>query len=211
MDKIKILLVDDHAMFRDGLRALLNKEEDMQVVGEASNGQEAILKSKSQQPDIVVMDITMPGVNGLNASERIIREEPSIKVIILSMWLDEELVKQAANIGVSGYIVKQTAASELISAIREVQKGNAFFSPPISKILMKFQNRSQSNKRPELSYREQEVLQLLTEGKSCKEISEMLLVSVKTVEKYRQQIMNKYDIHDSVSLTRYAITHKLVK
>lgn len=209
--KIQVLLADDHRMFREGLRVLLEAEEDIEVVGEASNSEEVIQQTRSLKPNIVVMDINMPGVNGLNATHRLVQEDPNVKVVILSMWLDDELVRQAMNVGVSGYVVKQTAASELITAIREVQKGNAFFSPSVSKVLLKFQGQSHLGKRPSLTYREYEVLQLITEGKSSKEIGEVLLISTKTIEKYRQQIMDKLNIHDVASLTRYALTNGLVK
>lgn len=175
------------------------------------NSAEAIEQARLLQPDIILMDVTMPAMNGLDTADRILQEDIPTKIIVLSMWGDEEYVRHAINIGVRGYVVKQTAASEVVSAIREVQKGNVFFSPSVSKVFIDFQKRSSVDRPLLLSFREKEVLQLITEGKSNQDICDMLLISIKTVEKYRQQIMDKLGVHDVASLTRYAFTKGLVK
>ena len=210
MEKITILLADDHTIFREGLRSLLEFEEGMEVVGEASNGKEAVELAIKLNPDVIIMDITMPEINGLQAAYQIQTKIPSIKIIVLSMSDNEEFVTQAIQAGVCGYLVKQSAANELITAITEVYKGNAYFSAPISKILLekqRFPNRRSSG----LTLREQEVLQFVAQGRTNKEISSLISISVKTVEKYRQQIMDKLKIHDVANLTRYAISKGIIK
>jgi len=209
MAKISTLIVDDHTMFRQGLRSLLESESDIEVVGEAGTGLEAISLVEGTRPDVVILDITMPDMNGLHAAAQIHRLHPNVKVIILSMSDDEEFVKQSVQVGVKGYLVKQTAASDLIAAIREVFAGNAFFSPSVSKVLLDLQDHHRD--KSVLSLRESEVLQLVVAGKPNREISKLLSISIKTVEKHRQQIMDKLGIHDVANLTRYAIRKGLVK
>ena len=208
MKKIKVLIVDDHTIFRQGLKALLEDESDIEVVGEAGTSKEAIELAAKLCPSVIVMDINLPDLNGLQASDLILRGNPDIKIIILSMSDDVAFVTQALQAGVRGYLVKQTAASELLRAIREVMRGNAHFSPSISKILAQNQTKPQGN---ELTLRDREVLQLIAEGKTTKEIGLILLVSAKTVEKHRQQIMDKLEIRDIASLTRYALANGIVK
>jgi DNA-binding NarL/FixJ family response regulator len=211
MKKIALLLADDHAVVRQGLRALLEAEGDMVVVGEAENGREAVILAKKTLPDVVVMDVAMPGMNGLEATRQIVKNVPSAKVLVLTSYGDEDYVTQLMGAGAVGYLLKQTAAADLLKAIREVRGGSAFFSPVIAKRLRQ-QNREaftegqQAVKPEKLTSREAEVLQLVAEGFANKQIASELSISIKTVEKHRQQAMNKLNIHDIAGLTRYAMS-----
>lgn len=216
MKKISVLLVDDHTVVRQGLRALLKAEEDMEVIGEAENGRQAVMLAKKTPPDVVVMDVAMPLLNGLEATRQILRGAPGTKVLVLTSYGDDECVQQLMQAGATGYLIKQTAANDLLKAIREVQRGNAFFSPSIAKRLRDqcreaFSNGQPAKKSTELTSRESEVLQLIAEGFSNKQIAAELEISIKTVEKHRQQVMNKLNIHDVAGLTRYAISKGLVE
>ena len=216
MQKITVLLADDHTVVRQGLRALLEAEDDMTVVGEAENGRQAVQMAKRLQPEVVVMDIAMPSLNGLEATRQITRESPKSKVLILSSYSDDEYVQQLTDAGASGYLVKQTAAQDLVGAIREAKKGNAFFSPAISKRLLEHFRATigrppGEKKAPKLTPRELEVLQLIAEGYANKQIAGELFISIKTVEKHRQQLMHKLDIHDVAGLTRYAIAKGIIE
>jgi DNA-binding NarL/FixJ family response regulator len=218
MRKINVLLVDDHTVVRQGLRALLAAEEDMEVIGEAENGRQAVaLAKKNPPPDVVVMDVAMPLLNGLEATRQILKSVPEARVLVLTSYGDDECVQQLMHAGASGYLIKQTAANDLLRAIREVRRGNAFFSPAIAKRLRDqcrdvFSNGSSANKKTsDLTSREAEVLQLIAEGFSNKQIASELAISIKTVEKHRQQVMNKLNIHDVAGLTRYAISRGLIE
>ncbi len=204
---ISIILADDHTIFRQGLRALLEDENDIEIIGEASTGSDVIELARIKHPDVIVMDIKMPVFNGLQATSKIKSFRPETGVIILSMYEDEELVEQAIQAGVNGYLIKETAAGDLLTAIREVKKGNAFFSPSVSRVLLeKKQNKPGDGATPQLTFREKEVLQFIAASKTNKEIGILLNISPKTVDKHRQQIMEKLDIHDVAGLTRYAMT-----
>lgn len=216
MQKITVLLADDHTVVRQGLRSLLEAEEDLCVVDEAENGRQAVRLAKRFQPDVVVMDIAMPLLNGLEATRQISRESPKSKVLILSSHSDDEYVQELADCGASGYLVKQTAAQDLVTAIREASKGNAFLSPAISRHLLEHYRASSGKpsgerKLPKLSSREMEVLQLIAEGYANKQIAGELCVSIKTVESHRQQLMDKLKIHDVAGLTRYAISKGIIR
>jgi len=216
MKKIGVLLVDDHTVVRQGLRALLRSEEDMEVIGEAENGRQAVMAARKTPPDVVVMDVAMPLLNGLEATRQILKLIPTAKVLVLTSYGDEECVEQLMQAGAAGYLIKQTAANDLLKAIREVQRGNAFFSPAIAKRLRDqcreaFNTGTPSRKAGELTSREAEVLQLIAEGFSNKQIAAELCISIKTVEKHRQQVMNKLNIHDVAGLTRYAISKGMVE
>jgi len=215
MKKISVLLVDDHTVVRQGLRALLSAEEDMEVVGEAENGRQAVMLAKKTPPDVVVMDVAMPLLNGCEAPRQILKSLPMTKVLVLSSYGDDECVEQLMQAGASGYLLKQTAANDLLKAIREVKNGNSFFSPVIARRLREhcrdaFSSLS-AKKNGELTSRETEVLQLIAEGFSNKQIAGELGISIKTVEKHRQQVMNKLNIHDVAGLTRHAISKGLVE
>src|SRR5437870_2536551 len=217
MEKIRVLLADDHTVVRQGLRALLAAEDDIEIVGEAENGRQAIQMVKKLLPDVVVMDIAMPVLNGLEATRQITRTVPSTKVLILSSYSDDEYVSQLTEAGAAGYLIKQTAANELLKAIREAQRGNAYFSPSIAKRLRDqcreaFVSGPSARRRPDyLTTREAEVLQLIAEGRANKQIAAELSISIKTVEKHRQQVMNKLNIHDVAGLTRYAISRGMIE
>jgi len=210
MKKIGVLLVDDHAVVRQGLRALLEAEGDIAVVGEAENGRQAVSQAKKTLPDVVLMDLAMPGMNGLEATRQIVRNLPSARVLVLTSYGDDDYVTQLLEAGATGYLVKQTAAADLLKAIRVVHLGSAFFSPVIARRLRQLDRDSCVNRQPatrtgKLTSREAEVLQLVAEGLANKQIAGELSISIKTVEKHRQQAMNKLNIHDIAGLTRYAI------
>jgi DNA-binding NarL/FixJ family response regulator len=217
MKRITVLLADDHTVVRQGLKALLQAEEDIEVVGEAETGREAVQLTRKVLPDVVVMDVAMPQLNGLEATRQITRELPSAKVLILSSYSDDEYVRQLTEAGATGYLIKQTAANDLLRAIREAQRGNAFFSPSISKRLMDhyreaFMEGKSDRKAPvHLTSREMEVLQLIAEGRANKQIAAELCISIKTVEKHRQQVMNKLNIHEIAGITRYAIAKGIIE
>lgn len=217
MHKITVLLADDHTVVRQGLRALLDAEDDIEIVGEAGDGRQAVQLTKRFLPQVVVMDIAMPHLNGLEATRQIIRFAPSTKVLVLSSYSDDEYVQQLTEAGAAGYLIKQTAANELLKAIREAQRGNAYFSPTIAKRLRDqcreaFVSGQPSRRRGDhLTTREAEVLQLIAEGRANKQIAAELCISIKTVEKHRQQVMNKLGIHDVAGLTRHAIARGIIE
>jgi len=216
MDKTRVLLAEDHTIVRKGLRSLLDKETGIKVVEEAEDGREAILKTEELHPDVVVMDIAMPGLNGLEATRQIKKRFPDIKIIILTMHANEEYILQSLKAGASGYLVKKAAPVELISAINAVHKGNSFLSPSISRMVIdEYIRRSKEISEGEegfeqLTVREREVLQLIAEGRKTREIAELLYISIKTVETHRAHIMNKLDIHSTAELTRYAIRKGII-
>src|SRR5262245_6764834 len=217
MNNVKVLLVDDHTVVRQGLKVLLEAEPDITVVGEAETGRQAVQLAKKLLPDVVVMDIAMPLLNGLQATRQIISDLPKTRVVILSSYSDDEYVHQLTEAGAAGYLLKQTAATNLIKAIRETQKGNAFFSPAVSKRLLDCYQQAFLRGKPLrrradiLTPREAEVLQLIAEGKANKSIAGELNISIKTVEKHRQQVMKKLDLHNVASLTRYALAKGVIQ
>jgi DNA-binding NarL/FixJ family response regulator len=195
----------------------LEAQQDISVIAEAETGRQALRLTLKLAPDVVVMDVAMPLLNGLEATRQIIKDAPGTRVLVLSSYSDDEYVRQVTEIGAAGYLLKQTAAEDLIKAIREARNGNAFFSPAISKRIMEncreaFLNGVPAGTRTErLTSREAEVLQLVAEGKVNKQISSELCISVKTVEKHRQEVMNKLNIHHVAGLTRYAISRGIIK
>ncbi len=214
--KITVLLADDHNVVREGLRLLLESTDDIEVVAEAENGRQAVQLAKKFMPDVIVLDLVMPLLNGVEASRQIGKEVPESKVLILSSYSDDDRVQQLVEEGAIGYLVKQTAANDLIKAIREAKKGNAFFSPCISKRLMDkcreafAKGGTVKRKSNALTSREAEVLQLIAEGFANKQIAAELCISIKTVEKHRQQVMNKLNIHDVAGLTRHAMNKGII-
>jgi len=210
MKRIRVLLADDHTIVRKGLRSLLDAESAIDVIGEAEDGREAIRKVEQLHPDVVVMDIAMPGLNGLEATRRIKKRFPDIEILILSMHATEEYIFQILQAGALGYVVKQSAPSELVSAIKNVWQGELFLSATISKrVIAEFIRRgertTEQDSHDQLTDREREVLQLIAEGHSNREIAESLHISVKTVETHRAHVMDKLDIRGTAGLTRYAI------
>jgi len=215
MNKIKILLADDHTILRQGVRALLEAEPDIEVIEEAENGRDAVKKAMRLKPDIVIMDISMPILNGLDATRLIRKRVPTTRVIILSMHKSEEYVFQTLRAGASGYLVKDSVVSDLISAIRAVNQGFSFLSPSISKVVLneyiKRAEQMKSDSNDILTQREREVLQLIGEGYTNKEIANILCLSIKTVKRHKENIRNKLNIHDTASLTKYAIQKGLTE
>ena len=209
MKKITVLLAEDHVIVREGFRKMLELEGDMEVVGEARDGRQAIALVKKLQPDVVLMDIAMPLLNGLEATRQIRKNFPQVKVLVLSAHNDDAYVKRATESGAVGFLLKQTSAHDVCRAIREVHAGKTFFSPAIARHLehQKAIGRAGANKikNIELTSRETEVLQLIAEGKANKETAAELGIGIKTVEKHREHLMEKLDIHDTAGLTRYAI------
>src|ERR1051325_1317705 len=217
MKKISVILCDDHTVFRDGLRALLGAADDIQVIGEAENGHEAVTRTRELLPDVVLMDLSMPLLNGLEATRQIRREIPATRVIMLSAYNDDHSLDLALEAGVAGYVMKETTKAALFEGIRQVYRGNAFFSAPISQRLLKHWENKILNSRNRqvmtntLTSRQTETLQLVAEGHSTKEIAVLLSISAKTVEKHRQRIMSRLNIHEVASLTRYAISNCVLK
>jgi DNA-binding NarL/FixJ family response regulator len=221
MNRITVLLAEDHQIVREGFRSLLEHESDIDVVGEAATGREAVQLTRKLRPAVVVMDIAMPQLNGLEATRQIRKDFPDTKIIILSAHGDDPYVEQVAALGAAGFLLKQTSSHILANAIREVQKGNTFYSPALAKHLrsQKSQMSQRSLARGEpfqkkgnrLSSREVEVLQLIAEGKPNKQVAAELGVSFKTVDKHRQHLMGKLNIHDIAGLTRYAIAEGIIE
>jgi len=218
MIRITVLLAEDHMVVRQGLRAILSAEGDIEVVAEASNGRDAVALTRKLRPNVVVMDIAMPLLNGMEASRQILKTLPSTKILMLSAHSDDEYIDRVKAIGVAGYLVKQSSAEFLSKAIREVQKGNLVYSPAISKRLQNGSSNASrqtgdliSRKASRLTSREVELVQLVAEGKANKQIAVDLDISIKTVEKHRQAVMQKLDIHDTAGLTRYAIAAGIIE
>lgn len=213
--KIRILIADDHTLLRNGIRALLEDEQDIAIVGEAEDGREAVKLAGQLKPNVVLMDIAMPLLNGLEATRQIKREYPEISVLVLTMYDHEEYYRQMLEVGASGYIIKRAAASELVAAIRAVNNGEAVLSPAITRLLLEDylsrDARKAENEANTLSSREREVLQLIAEGKTSREIAEILNLSVKTVQSHRTSLMQKLDLHDRGDLIKYAIQKKIIE
>jgi DNA-binding NarL/FixJ family response regulator len=215
MAEITILLADDHTIVRDGIRALLDDEPDMTVVGEAKDGREAVCMAREHQPDVVLMDVVMPLLNGREATRQIKREWPHIQVLVLSMHENEEYVRQMLAAGAAGYILKDAAARDLIGAIRAVHQGEAVLSPAVTRLVLEDYLRwADLEGQPDencLTAREREVLQLIAEGYTNKEMAEILCISIKTVQSHRSNLMAKLDIHDRGELIKYAIQKKIIE
>lgn len=214
MNRIRVLLADDHTILRDGIRALLEDQEDIEVVGEAEDGQAAVRMTSQLKPDVVVMDIAMPILNGLEATRQIQRDQPRIRVLILTMHENEEYIRQVLAAGALGYVLKDAAARDLIGAIRTVYQGEAVLSPAITRLVIEDYLRW-GDIRPQdtsngLTPREREVLQLIAEGYTNKSIAEILSISVKTVQTHRTNLMAKLDLHDRGELIKYAIQKKII-
>ena len=216
MEKIRVVLADDHTVVRQGFRSLLEQDKSIDVVGEAENGRDAVLMVKKYLPDVVVLDISMPILNGVQATRQIRKFNPKIKILILSMYKDEEYVREVFQAGAAGDVLKQTTGTDLIRAIKEVSRGNAYLSPSIAKQLVYdyreiVKGGKSARKQTGLTPREIEVLQLIAEGNSNKKIAEQLFISIKTVETHRQKIMDVLNIHDVAGLTRYAIANRVIE
>lgn len=205
---IRVLLADDHALVRAGIRTLLQNLAGIEVVAEASDGREALALVAAQHPDVVLLDITMPQLNGLETAARMVKEFPTVRVIMLSMHASEEYVWQALKVGAAGYLLKDADTAELELAVKAVARGESYLSPAVSKhVIGDYIRRtgSETSSLELLTPRQREILQLIAEGKSTKEIARGLNISVKTVETHRAQLMERLDIHDIAGLVRYAI------
>ena len=214
MSKLRILIVEDHGIVRAGIRSLLEGQSDIEVVGEAAGGEEAVEKTIRLQPELVLMDIAMPGMNGIEATRRIKEELPDVAVLILTMHDDEEFFFSVLRAGASGYILKESDPQELLYAIRVVRQGQAFLSPAVTKTLLgDFVNMAsdpEDEKYGLLSPREKEVLQLAAQGRTNREMAEILFLSIRTVEKHRQAFMRKLDLTKREDLTKYALRKGLI-
>jgi DNA-binding NarL/FixJ family response regulator len=215
MDKIRIVIADDHTILRDGIRSLLEDEQDMIVVGEAEDGRSAVRMASQLSPDVVLMDIAMPLLNGLEATRQIKACCPKVKVLILSMHENEEYIRQVLATGAMGYILKDAAARDLLGAIRAVHQGEAVLSPAITRLVIEDYLRWGDLNPPQepdsLSPREREVLQLIAEGYTNKQIADILTISIKTVQTHRSNLMAKLDLHDRGDLIKYAIQKKIIE
>lgn len=216
MSKIKVLLVDNHTIVREGIRTLLDAREDIEVIGEAEDGRQAIEKARQLIPDVIVIDITMPNLNGIEAIRQIKKTSSEIKLLVLTAHDNEDYVYQSLQAGASGYLLKESAVSDLVSAINAVKKGDIFLSPPISRVVVKDYIRYANSESENFSSlnmltgREREVLQLIAEGNSNKGIAGLLKLSTKTVEVHRSHIMEKLHIRDIIGLVKYSIRKGLI-
>jgi DNA-binding NarL/FixJ family response regulator len=211
MKKIRVLLAEDHTIVRKGLRSLLEDEANIQVVGEAEDGREAVRMTQELLPDVVLMDISMPGLSGLEATRQIKERFPEVNVLVLTRHANEEYVLQILQAGASGYVVKKAAPAELMLAIQAVYRGDSFLSPAISReVIEEYTRRAGANDYDRLTDREREVLQLIAEGRSNREIAELLHVSMKTVENHRANLMDKLGLRSVAELTRYAIRKGII-
>jgi DNA-binding NarL/FixJ family response regulator len=217
MKRITVLLAEDHMIVREGFRKMLELEDDFEIVAEAQDGRQAVTLAKKFRPEVVLMDIAMPLLNGFEATRQIIKAVPTTKVLMLSAHSDDAYVKNATDSGAMGFLLKQTSAHDVCRAIREVQKGKKFFSPSISRRQDRLNPQSFNRagaikkKNADLTSREMEVLQLIAEGKANKQTAEELGIGIKTVEKHREHLMEKLDIHDTAGLTRYAISSGIIE
>ncbi len=216
MGKIRVLLADDHTLFRQGIKTLISAEADMDVVGEAPNGGEAVEKATETRPDLILMDIGMPGLSSFEATRQIRKNRPETKILFLTMYDDEDYLVEGMEVGASGYVLKDSPASQLVAAMRDVVRGGSYLSPRmLSQLVDDFRSRIKSaNRLPRfatLTAREREVLKMLAEGNSVKEIACDLNLSVKTVEAHKFNLMRKLDIHNKAQLVQYAIQKKIIK
>lgn len=209
--RTRILLADDHRMVRQGFKLILQAQEDMDVVGETGNGREALEMAKSLRPDVVVMDVTMPELNGIEATRRIREAEPLVRVLGLSVHRDAVYVREMVRAGAEGYILKESADSELIAAVRAVARGDSYLSPEVAGAVLKDYRKHATNPLDLLSTREREVLQQLAEGHTNKEIAALLNLSVYTVDGHRTRIMEKLGLHSVGELVRFAVRNGLVE
>lgn len=216
MSKIRVLLTDDHTLFRQGIKTLLALESDIEVAGEASNAGDALTLTAQLRPDLVLMDIGMPGMSSFEATRQIRREHPDTRVVFLSMYDDDDYLSECVDIGANGYVLKDSPADQLVGAIREVQRGGSFLSPRLlTRLVNDFRVHGRAGGRQArfdmLTKREREILKLLAEGQSVKDIASQFDLSVKTVEAHKFNLMRKLDIHNKAQLVQYAIQKKVIR
>jgi DNA-binding NarL/FixJ family response regulator len=215
MTKIRVLVADDHGIVRHGLRSLLERQADFDVAGEAADGRELVRLAGELRPDVIVTDIAMPQLNGIDAAEQLLKHDPGMRVIVLSMYADEEFLTRALSVGVKGYLLKDSAELDLVRAVRAVMAGKSFFSPAIAQALAEdyvrqLQGRGLQDSFELLTAREKEVLQLLAEGKSNKDVATILDVSPYTVETHRMHLMQKLGLHNTAEIVLYAVRKKII-
>jgi two-component system, NarL family, response regulator NreC len=215
MSKIRILVADDHGIVRKGLRFLLDRQPDMEVVGEASEGREVVRLSEELAPDVIIMDVAMPQLNGIDAAAQIIKHNPGIRIVMLSMYADESYLVRALSAGAKGYLLKDSAEVDIVRAVGVVSKGRPFFSPQITQSLLEdyvraLQQRGLQDSYELLTDREREVLQLLAEGKSNKEVATILDLSTYTIETHRTNLMHKLNLHNTAEIVLYAVRKKII-
>jgi len=215
MEKIRVFLVDDHTVVRQGLRRILESDEEIEIVGEAGDGRTAIDLVQKLRPHVVVMDVAMPELNGIEATRQILKRVEGAKVLVLSMHGDDVYVRQALKAGARGYLLKDSEDLDLIKAVKAIRAGGSFFSPPVSKVVLSGYLGDKAEGDSEdgvarLTDREREVLQLIAEGKTNKEVAHALSVSVNTVETHRKHIMEKLDLHNTAEIVRFAVRKKIV-
>jgi DNA-binding NarL/FixJ family response regulator len=215
MSKIRVLIADDHAIVREGVRALLKLSDDIEVVGEAANGQEAIEAARALAPDVILMDIAMPGLGGLEATLEIRKENPSAKILVLTQYEDREYIRRFLKAGVSGYVLKKSAGADLTATIRAVNRGGLVLDPEVAREAMRDQAATASSGASDLyealTDREKQVLKLLAEGRSNKEVADLLDISVKTAMSHREHIMQKLDLHSRTELIKFALQKGVIR
>lgn len=215
MGKLKLLLADDHALLRLGLRKILEERPEWQVIAEAGDGRTAVRQTLSLQPDVVILDIGMPLLNGIEATRQIIRRLPNVGILILSMHADEAYITQALRAGARGYLLKDSAGTELIRAVGAVASGKSFFSPAVAKVMLddyvqRLADKGVDDRYDLLSEREREILQLVAEGHSSKSVAELLSISPATVETHRAHILQKLDVHSTAELVLFAVRRRII-
>jgi DNA-binding NarL/FixJ family response regulator len=217
MGTLRILLADDHTVVRQGLRKVLEEHPEWQVVAEASDGREAVRQAEEHKPDVAILDIAMPLLNGVEVTRQIVRHIPGVRVLVLSMYADETYVAQVLHAGAAGYILKDSADVDLLQAVSAVAEGKSFFSPAVARLMLDGYVRQRSNENgvvdryESLSEREREVFQLIAEGKVNKEIAALLSISTSTVETHRARVMEKLDVHSAVEIVLYAVRRGIIR
>lgn len=210
LTKIRVLICDDHPMMILGVREFLSLHSHIEVIGTTTSGEEAIHMARELAPDILLIDISLPGISGIEATRGILRDIPDARIILLTMHDDEEHIRQFVRSGAYGYVLKKNTPDELIRAIETVMKGQTFISPSVASMLLKYQRKEEENGHDELSGREEEVLIWIAKGFTSKEIADKLCISVRTVSKHREMLMSKLNLHSVADLTKYAIAKKLI-
>lgn len=217
-EKVKIIMVDDHQIVRDGIKALISDESWIDIIGEASNHRELFSLLETQKPDLIMLDISMPEMSGIEIARKLTEERPEIKLLMLSMYMSEEFITNAIEAGAKGYLTKTTTQEEILNALKTIVEGGEFYSDSVSNILLKSfikktQNKTSESKEEAISLtkRENEILKLFAEGLSNKEIADKLFISIRTVESHKNNIMQKLELKSTVELIKYAIRNKIIE